>query len=187
MSPTQATKRRQPHPVQLFTFKEGLLSRVAHDLRLHVERVSLTRMGEGDDRVLARFEADSIVVDGAMKGARFDPRGLSSRDKAKILDNIRGEVLRTRAHPHVEFRGRAHEDPELAGDRLDIRGELSLCGVTRPLSFPATRAGELLRASVTLTPSHFGIAPYKALAGAIRLQDRVRVDLELDLSALSEH
>jgi hypothetical protein len=37
---------------------------------------------------------------------------------------------------------------------------------------------------VSLRPSEFGIAPYKALAGAIRLQDRVRVELDLDAATL---
>ena len=35
--------------VCVFTFKDGLLSRVAHDLRLHVEHFTITR--EGDDIV----------------------------------------------------------------------------------------------------------------------------------------
>jgi hypothetical protein len=91
------------HQVLLFTFKEGLLSRVAHDLRLHVERFTITREG---DELLARFEPASIVVDGVMHGESLDAHELGQRDRTKIAQTIRDDILRTRQHPSVEFRGR---------------------------------------------------------------------------------
>jgi polyisoprenoid-binding protein YceI len=170
------------HRVRVFTFKEGLLSRVAHDLRLHVERFAIEREGtrEGED-VVARFDADSLAVDGVMKDGRLDPEGLGRRDRAKVERTIEAEILRARRFPTIEFRGRvtAGED-----DTLRAEGELSLVGVRRPLVIEARRAGERVNAVVTLRPSEFGIAPYKTLAGAIRLQDRVRVELDLEAAAL---
>lgn len=169
------------HQIFLFTFKEGLLSRVAHDLRLHVEHFTIARDG---DQITARFEAASIVVDGVMHGVRLDPDGLSQRDRSKITQTIRDDILRTRLHPNIEFRGR------LELPALRCVGELTLVGVRRPLTIHATRERgdtperERVRASVNLQPTDFGIAPYKALAGAIRLQDRVRVELDLDAAAL---
>lgn len=165
--------------IRVFTFKEGLLSRVAHDLRLHPSRVELVREGEGED-IVVRVGADSLVVDGAMRDGRLDAHGLGARDRAKILDTVRAEILRARQHPEIVFRGRVlpAEGPD-GEDRVHVRGELELAGVKRALSFVATRSGPRLLASVTLRPSEFGIRPYKALAGAIRLQDRVRVELDV--------
>jgi hypothetical protein len=163
------------HQVWLFTFKEGILSRVAHDLRLHVERFTVTREG---DEIIARFEAASIVVDGVMHADRLDPNGLGQRDRDKITQTIRDDILRTRQHPSIEFRGRL----DLPG--LRCVGELTLLGVRRPLTIHAKRERDHVCASVSLRPSEFGISPYKALAGAIRLQDRVRVDLDLDAQLL---
>jgi hypothetical protein len=159
----------------LFTFKEGLLSRIAHDLRLYVERFTITREG---DEIIAKFEPASIVVDGVMHDDRLDPDGLGLRDRSKITQTIRDDILRTRLHPSVEFRGRL----ELPG--LRCVGDLKLLGVRRPLTIQARREADRVRASVSLRPSEFGIAPYKALAGAIRLQDRVRVELDLDAATL---
>lgn len=179
------------HQILLFTFKEGLLSRVAHDLRLHVEHFTITR---DDEHITARIEPASLVVDGVMHGARLDPDGLGPRDRSKITQTIRTDILRTRQHPNIEFRGRL-ELPELSGrDRpreqssgrpgpaepLRCVGELWLMGVRRPLTILARREGTRVRASFDVQPSDFGIAPYKALAGAIRLQDRARVELDLD-------
>lgn len=163
------------HHVQVFTFKEGLLSRVAHDLRLHVDRFTITREG---DEVIAKFEASSLVVDGAMRDGGLDRDELGARDRKKIEATIRDEILRTRQHPGIEFRGRIEEP------RLRVVGELSLKGVRRPLTIIATRERDRIRARVELRPSDFGIEPFKALAGAIRLQDRVRVELDLDAALL---
>jgi hypothetical protein len=164
------------HHVWVYTFKEGLLSRVAHDLRLHVERFTIT---VEQTEVHARFEANSLIVDGTMQGERFDPGGLGARDKAKIVETIRDELLQTRRYPTIEYRGTLE-----VGTGIRVAGELEMLGVRRPLVIAATREGERVRASVTVRPSEFGLAPYKALAGAIRLQDRVRVELDLDATVL---
>lgn len=163
----------------MFTFKDGLLARLAHDLRLHVERFSIARSGE---RIEASLEPGSIVVDGVMVGARCDADVLGAGDRAKIVETLRGTILKTDRHRRIEFRGELHERED-GGVR--VSGELQLVGVTRPLTFTATRRGDRMLATLTLRPSEFGIAPYKALAGAIRLQDRVLI--ELDLDAKLEH
>jgi len=168
------------HRILVFTFKEGLLSRIAHDLRFHIERFEISRDG---DEIVARFWPDSIVVDGVMNGERFDPGGLAPRDRTKVIDTIRGELLRVRSHPTVDYRGRIEIGGE--GRHIRVAGELELLGVRRPLVVAATREGGRIGARVTLRPSEFGLPPYKALAGAIRLQDRVRLDLDLDAELLA--
>ncbi|HEX2677217.1 MAG TPA: YceI family protein, partial [Polyangiales bacterium] len=67
--------------------------------------------------------------------------------------------------------------------RLRLDGQLVLRGVQRPCgselrltSNPGTWV-----ASFELVPSTFGIRPYRALAGAIRVADRVQVRVELTL------
>jgi hypothetical protein len=163
--------------VRLFTYKDGLLARVAHDLCLHVERFSIER---SEDRVHAQFDPTSIVVDGVMVGGRCDVGLLDSSDRVKIVENLRQTILKVDRHRTIEFHGRLHQRDGL----VRVSGELRLVGVTRALDFTATsRSGRLL-ASATLRPSEFGIPPFKALAGAIRLQDRVVVELDLDAALM---
>lgn len=164
------------HHVHVFTFKEGVLSRVAHDLRLHVERFTIEVEGT---RVHASLDPASFVVDGVMQNGRLDATGIGTRDKAKIGQNIREEILRTSRHPKIEFHG------TLEPETLRVAGELELVGVRRPVVVAATRDGDRLHATVILRPSDYGIAPYKALAGAIRVQDRVRIELDLAASLVS--
>lgn len=161
----------------VFTYKEGLLSRVAHDLRLHVEPRGI-RVERSGERVSAEIDASALVVDGAMRGSQLDAGALDGRDRAKILDTMRREILHTQRFANIRFTGTVRE--RTSEGELAIDGELELVGVRRPLSFTATRQGRRIRARVSLRPSSWGIAPYKALAGALRLQDRVTVELDLD-------
>jgi polyisoprenoid-binding protein YceI len=164
--------------IRVFTFKDGLLARLAHDLRLTVEKVAIKRSG---DDVEARFDPASIVIDGAMVGGRCDPDALDRDDRTKIAETLRDTILNVARHKTIEFRGELRER-ESGAIRVD--GELELAGVRRPLGFVAVRRDGRLSASVILRPSEFGIPPYKALAGAIRLQDRVLVELDLDAERL---
>jgi polyisoprenoid-binding protein YceI len=162
--------------VRIFTFKEGLLSRAAHDLRIHVAPwgVRVTRSGE---QVVAEIDQRALIVDGAVRDGRLDAAALSDRDRTKIVETIHSEILRLDKHPKIRFTGAVDEQ---AGDRLEVRGELELLGVRRPLMFAMTREDRRLRARVSLRPTDWGIRPYKALAGALRVQDRVLIELDLD-------
>ena len=161
-----------PHRLRVYTYKTGLLSRVAHDLRLSAEHFELRVEG---DRVEAQVRANSLRVDGVMRDGRLHASQLSARDRAKIAETIRSKVLRTRTYPEIHFRGVLDPGPPLA-----VRGTLSLMGVSHALQLRARREGDRLRARFELRPTRYSIPPYEALAGAIRLQDRVAIELDLD-------
>lgn len=158
-----------PATIHVFTFKDGLLARLAHDLRLTLRRFELRRDGQ---TVTGRFWPESLTVDGAVKSGHVDPSSLSDGDKAKIHANMTDEILHTARDPEVSFKG------TLRGTST-IEGELTLAGRTCPISATIHNQDGRLRTEVTLVPSRWGIPPYKALAGAIKLQDRVLVALDL--------
>lgn len=158
--------------VEVYTYKEGLLGRAAHDLRLTVHGFSIEGTPE---HVEARFDIRSFRVDGAMRDGRLDERALGERDKREILENVREKILH--ADRPLRFEGRA----EAEGGGYRVEGELEMAGERRALSLSLDRAGDRLQGEVELTPSRWGIKPFKALMGAIKLQDRVRVRFELPL------
>jgi polyisoprenoid-binding protein YceI len=60
-----------------------------------------------------------------------------------------------------------------------VEGELTLAGTTKPLSFDlAVSADGVLAASVTVTQTSFGMKPYSALWGALKVLDEVEVVLD---------
>ncbi len=148
----------------VLTYKEGLLSKVAHDLKLQVGRFSIERDGQ---RVSARFELDSLKVVCAVRDGRDDPRALSRGDLAKIEETIRGEVLHSGRFPEAVFEG------EVEGDA--VRGRLTLHGVTRELATTLRSEGERRVAEVVLRQPDYGITPYTAMMGTLRLKAELRV------------
>lgn len=157
--------------IQVFTYKDGLLARLAHDLRLSLGRFEIERDGAA---VSARFWPGSLRVDGAIdRRGQLDPDALSDSDRRKIGENLAAEVLLLDRFPELSFRG------QLAADEAAVAGELSMAGRSASVQVPVEARDGRLRGEVTLVPSRWGIAPYRALAGAIKLQDRVRVVLDL--------
>ncbi|MBK8480268.1 MAG: YceI family protein [Proteobacteria bacterium] len=158
----------------ILTFKDGLLSRLGHDLQLRLPALELTidqRQVEG------RFKTSEIVVEGAARpGGVVDREALSAREQAEIREAMQSKVLLTGKFPD------AHLDATLTfkGEHeVLVRGMLELVGQAREIEFAVERRDGHLRGSVVLVPSRWGIAPYKALLGALRLQDRVEIRFEL--------
>ena len=169
---------------RLFTFKEGILSAVAHDLELEVGRFTITwddgnegGAAAGAPRVEATFEASSVRVLHAMAHDRPNPSALSDRDLRKIEDTTRNDVLRAAAHPTIRFVCDRIEG-EAAGDRA-LHGKVTLVGRERPVVVRVRRAGDRWIAEATLHQPDFGIKPYSAMLGTLRIQPDVRVRVDV--------
>lgn len=159
---------------EVYTFKEGLLSAVAHDLRIEVTRFTV-EVGEGPT-IDARFDAASLRVACAVQAGVDAPAALSPRDRAEIDRNIAHDVLEARRYPEIRFRSNAVES---VADGHRIRGTLELHGGARPLELVAQRRGDRECVEVTLHQPDFGIRPYRALLGTLRIRPDVRVLIEL--------
>ena len=158
--------------VQVFTYKAGLLSKVAHDLQLTVQSFSIRVDGVS---VSAHFDLASIDVDGIIRRGALKPNALSRREKADILSTMRSKVLQISEYPAVVLQGTLTAISEHW--RLDVT--LQIRGVKQPVEIVARRSEGRLRGQVELVPSRWGITPYRALLGAIQLQDRVTVVFDI--------
>lgn len=155
----------------VFTFKEGVLSAVAHDLRIRVERFTID-VDEAAGTVRATFSASSLRVDCAIKHGREDFDALSDRNRREIEDDIVGDVLHARRYPEIVLRSGRIEGE---GDVRHIEGTLSLHGTERPLRATARREAGRWVAEVELRQPDFGIKPYSAMLGTLKIQPIVRV------------
>jgi len=157
--------------VRVFTFKDGLLSRLAHDLQIRATDWEIVVEG---DAVRGRFGLAGLRVDGAVEHGRVADGALASSDRAKIERTMADDVLELRRYPVASF------DGVLDRAALRVTGKLTLHGRTVELAPIAVREdGDSLALEVTLVPSRWGIAPYRALAGALKLQDRVVIRVSL--------
>jgi polyisoprenoid-binding protein YceI len=161
----------------VFTFKEGLLSKVAHDLKIRVTSFSVD-VTPGSVR--AEFDLRSLRVVEAMKDGKENPGALSDADKAKIAEQISNEVLHAAQHPTAAFSSRTIASRADGG--YSIAGELSLHGVTQTIQAETHAEGGRQVASVELHQPTYGITPFKAMMGTLKVKADVIVRLSVPLT-----
>lgn len=157
----------------VYTYREGVLAAVAHDLRLRFAKFSIHEQ-EADHGLVATIDAASLKVVCARQNGQDAPQVLTDSNKHDIEKNIQTSVLRGAKHPTISVSLTARElgaciaSVELCGVRRDVPVQLSLDGTTRV-------------ARARLHQPDFGIKPYSAMLGALRL--RPEVDIEVRLPA----
>jgi hypothetical protein len=150
---------------EVFTFREGVLAAAGHDLKLRPGKFEI----EADaSSVRARFDAGSLRVVAAMRGGREDPSAISERDLREIERNCAREVLEAQRFPEIAF-----ISSEIRPG--SVRGTLSLHGHELSGEFVVKQAGSRAIAEVELDVRRFGIRPYTAMLGALRVSPLVRV------------
>ena len=160
--------------LSVHTSRKGAAAKAGHDLVIHVtawegtleigEEPSATRIDLGAD-------ASSLRVHEGTGGIQ----ALGDDDKASIHQTIDDEVLK--GHD-ITFRstGARHADD---GGRISVEGDLTLVGTTRPIAFDVAIDGDgKLSATAVVTQSEWGIKPYTALFGALKVADEVEIVLD---------
>ena len=156
----------------MFTFKEGLLAAVAHDLQFTLEKFDITLDGEV---VTGEFQLKSLSLDGPVENGVVKPDQYDAGKRADVHKAMNEDILHTDQHPTAKFTGKAVPQ----GDGYNVSGELELAGKKAPLAFAVTKQGGEYRGELEIKPSDWGVAQYKAMLGAIRLKDQVKIALAL--------
>jgi hypothetical protein len=152
------------------TGRTGTVAKAGHDLLIHVKAWSATLDLEAP-RVTLDADATSLhVIEGT--GGMM---ALGDDDRANIRQTIDDEVLRRH---DIEFRSTAVE--RTAGG-LAVRGDLTLVGTTRPVAFDLSLTEGRVSGTAVLTQTEWGIKPYSALFGALKVADEVRVEIDAAL------
>jgi hypothetical protein len=155
----------------IFVTKEGILSTVAHDLRVQIDEFEVA-VDAPTRAVAAIFNADSLRVVTAMKDGKDDPGALSAEQKTQIELNIRLDVLNSREFPDIVFVSESTTDSE-AG--FVLKGELKIKEQVQTIFFPVRQADGCYVAEAKVHQPDFGIEPYSTMMGAIRVRPTVVV------------
>jgi polyisoprenoid-binding protein YceI len=68
------------------------------------------------------------------------------------------------------------------GDRLAVRGDLTIAGAARPIAFDLTVGDDgRLTGTAVVAQTAWGIKPYSALFGALKVADEVEVAIDARL------
>lgn len=162
----------------LRTSRQGLAAQAGHDLTIEIARwsgavVVADEVTDSSVEVAADLGTLRVVAGtGGMKP-------LSERDKREIAHTAR-DLLDTDRQPKATF---ASEKVSGAADSGVIAGRVTIRGVERPLELTVTALGDgRYRATGTVRQSEFGIKPYTAFFGALKLADAVDIEAEVDIS-----
>jgi polyisoprenoid-binding protein YceI len=155
------------------TRRGGAAAKAGHDLLIHVTSWKGTlEVGQDAQATSAELTADATSL--RVREGTGGIQALGDHDKANIEQTIDEEVLKRR---DIAFRStRVSHD---GGDTLGMEGRLTLAGKTEPIAFDVT-VGEdgALSAQITVTQTRWGMKPYSALFGTLKVLDDVEVALE---------
>ena len=102
-------------------------------------------------------------------------QALGDDDKASIEQTIDDDVLQRQG---IEFRSTAVQTTA-DGSRISVQGELTLVGKAGPIAIDLTVGdGGKLSGSAVVKQTDWGITPYSALFGALKVADEVEVVID---------
>jgi polyisoprenoid-binding protein YceI len=163
------------------TKRTGAAAKAGHNLLLHVTAWEAT-LAIAADPAESSLE---LTADGASLRVIEGTGGmqaLGDDDKANIEQTIDDEVLKAQS---VTFRSRVVQSAA-DGAGLAVQGDLSLLGATRPLAFDvAVSADGALTCVAVVKQTDWGMKPYSALFGTLKVVDEVEVSLDARLPAQS--
>ena len=159
----------------VFSFKDGLLSKLAHDLKIQVTRFSI-EVDEEAKEVRGTFDTQSLEVVCAQMDGRDNQGCLSRGDMKKIHGNINKDVLKSRRFPEAIFES---SSVQKEAEHYRVIGNLTLHGRTERLSVVVREEEDNWVCEVPIQQPDFGIKPFSAALGALKVKPEVRVRVTL--------
>jgi polyisoprenoid-binding protein YceI len=150
------------------TGRKGAASKAGHDLRIEVTAWQATlEFGDSPSMTLTADSRSFKVREGT-----GGVKSLDDDDKANIEQTIDDEVLKGSS---IEFRSRG---VAVDGERVSVHGDLTIGGKTQPIAFDLLHSGGRLAGSAVVNQPSFGIKPYSALFGTLKVADEVTVSID---------
>jgi polyisoprenoid-binding protein YceI len=160
----------------LHTGVEGKAAKMGHNLTIELRDWSAEATFDGDVPATVRLRAGLASLQ-VVKG-EGGVKPVSDKDKASIRDNALS-TLKASAHPDVTFSSTSVR-PTAGGYAVD--GELSIAGTTgaATVELSVVDAGDhwTVTGGAPVVQSEYGVKPYSAMMGGLRVADRVEVRVE---------
>ncbi|MDP9294876.1 MAG: YceI family protein [Actinomycetota bacterium] len=156
------------------TGRSGAAAKAGHDLEIRVTAWEATLvLGEDPEQTSIELTADATSL--RVQKGTGGMQALGDDDKANIHQTIDDEVLKRQ---DIVFRSTLVKSGD-DGGRLSVEGDLTLAGTTLPTAFDLAVGDDgTLGATAVVTQTRWGMKPYSALFGALKVQDEVEVVLD---------
>ncbi|HEU5159507.1 MAG TPA: YceI family protein [Streptosporangiaceae bacterium] len=159
------------------TGRTGLGRRAGHDLTIEVTQWEATATIDPADPGASSVTVTADVDSFAIREGAGGVKPLTDGDRAEIKRTLQREILRTDRHPSITF-----QSTRVTGtaEEFAIEGELTILDRTRPVTVRGSvESGDRIRGGTTIVQSQFGIKPYSAFFGALKLADEVEIAFDL--------
>lgn len=160
--------------LSVHTGRAGAAAKAGHDLLIHVTSWEATlELVEDPAKTSIELTADPTSL--RVREGTGGMQALGDDDVANIHQTIDDEVLERQ---DIRFRStRAQGAPD--GSAISVEGDLTLVGKTQPITFDLAIGDDgTLSATALVTQTTWGMKPYSALFGALKVKDEVEVRLE---------
>jgi hypothetical protein len=159
------------------TERTGAAAKAGHNLLLDVT-VWQAMLEVGGDPAEISIVLDADAGSLRVREGTGGMQALGDDDKASIEQTIDDDVLQRQP---IEFRS-TWVETAADGSRMSVHGELTLAGKAAPIAFDlALDADGKLSGSAVVKQTDWGIKPYSALYGALKVVDEVDVLLVASL------
>lgn len=149
-------------------YREGMAKKVGHDLIIEVKNWEAeANIAEEPQNSTFRGSADvnSFTVRQGVGGVK----PLSDSDKADIKKNITQKIL---TNPNITFTSNS-----VNPSTNMVSGEMSIMGRSQPIDIKLTESGGEVKATMTVVQSKWGIKPFQAMMGALKVRDPIEVEV----------
>ncbi len=160
------------------TTRTGFGSKAGHDLTLEVTRWHGAATVDVDEPGRSTVNLQAEVASMTVRHGSGGVKPLTDGDRVEIEKTMRGKILRSDRYPAITF-----TSTQVYGDTDSFRidGDLTIVGEVRPVTVHGHLVDGRARGSATITQSVWGIRPYSAFFGALKLNDDVTVEFDVDL------
>mgnify|MGYP001575354595 FL=1 len=159
------------------TGRTGAAAKAGHDLLIDVTAWQAT-LEVGEDPAQASIVLDADARSLRVREGTGGMQALDDDDKASIEATIDDDVLQRTG---IEFRSTAVQTAT-DGRRISVQGDLTLVGKACPIAFDLLVGDDgKLSGSAVIKQTDWGITPYSALFGALKVADEVEVVLDARL------
>jgi polyisoprenoid-binding protein YceI len=153
------------------TGRHGAAAKAGHDLVIEVKSWEAT-LTVADDPSASSVELSADPTSLHVVEGVGGMQALGDDDKADIRKTIDKDVLKKK---DISF---SSSSAEAEGDGLTVSGDLTMGGKSNPVTFTLTGDGGSISGSAKVSQSDWGIKPYSALFGALKVNDDVTVEVE---------
>jgi polyisoprenoid-binding protein YceI len=159
----------QRSTITIHAGKAGILSAAGHDHWIQAP-ISSGTIGESPAPHVA------FTVETAKMTVKPDPK-VDAKTQAEIQKDMEEMTLETKKFPEIRFRSSRIE--KLADGQWRVAGDLSLHGITKPVSLTVKRTGDSYTARTVLKQTDFGIKPVSVGGGVIKVKNEVEIDFQI--------